>query len=274
MIVESAPAKLNLALRVGPPLPDGMHPLCSIFCSIDLADEVLVEPAESDSLSCPGVGAHNLAQRALEEFRAEVGQAVQPLSVRIDKRIPVASGLGGGSADAAAVLRAANRLAGEPLELGGLLAVAERIGADVPSQVRPGHAVVSGTGELVEPVPLPRLAFVLLPSEGLETGEVYAELDRLKAWRETVDPEPLRQLATGTLPELAGGIENDLERAALSLRPERQQALEELRRAGALAAAISGSGPTAFGLFRSTREAAEAAAVMEGALLTHAQTAP
>ena len=274
MIVENAPAKVNLVLHVGPPRADGLHPLCSLFCSIDLADEVQVEPAEMDQVTCPGVGPQNLAERALGEFRAELGRGASPLSVRIEKRIPVAAGLGGGSADAAAVLRAANRLAGEPLAPEDLVALASRVGSDVPSQVRPGHAVVWGLGELVEPVPLPPLALVLLPAEGLSTGEVYAELDRLQAWREDIDPEPVRELATGTLPEIAERVENDLERATLSLRPEREQALEELRRAGALAAAISGSGPTAFGLFRSTQEAAEAASQIEGALLTHAQAAP
>jgi 4-diphosphocytidyl-2-C-methyl-D-erythritol kinase len=270
MIEEPARAKVNLVLHVGPPRHDGLHPLCSLFCAIDLADTVFVEPAESDSISCPGVAGGNIAERALAEFRAEVGEAAGPLSVRIEKRIPVAAGLGGGSADAAAVLRAANRLAGEPLALDALRAVASRVGSDVPSQVRPGHAIVAGTGELVEPAALPPLAFVLLPGEGLSTADVYAELDRLEAWRDAVDPEPLRRLATATLPELASGVENDLEPAALSLRPDREGALRELRQAGPLAAAISGSGPSAFGLFRSTPEAAAAAAGIEGALVTHA----
>jgi len=190
--------------------------------------------------------------------------------VRIEKRIPIAAGLGGGSADAAAVLRAANRLTGEPLDLEALRAVARRVGSDVPSQLRPGHSVVSGTGEVVEPVALPRLALVLAPAAGLRTGEVYAELDRLEAWRDAVDPEPLRELATATLPELAWGVENDLEPAALSLRPKRETALRALREKGALAAAISGSGPSAFGVFRSTPEAAAAAAGIEGGLVTHA----
>jgi 4-diphosphocytidyl-2-C-methyl-D-erythritol kinase len=274
MIREPARAKVNLVLHVGSPQPGGMHPLCSLICSIELADEVVVEPAERDHVSCPGVGPENLAERALAEFRAEVGRDTHPLSVRIEKRIPIAAGLGGGSADAAAVLRAANRLAGDPLDFDGLLALASRVGSDVPGQVRPGHAVVAGTGELVEPVSLPPLALVLLPGEGLSTAEVYAELDRLEAWRDALDPEPLRELATATLPEIADGVENDLQQATLSLRPERERALRRLREAGAVAAAISGSGPTAFGLFRSTPEAADAAAGMEGALITHAHVAP
>jgi 4-diphosphocytidyl-2-C-methyl-D-erythritol kinase len=270
MIREHAYAKVNLVLHVGRPRDDGMHELCSLFSSIDLADEVVVTPAERDEVSCPGVGPGNLAERALAEFRDEVGPEAGPMAVRIEKRIPVAAGLGGGSADAAAVLRAANALAGEPLDVDGLRALASRLGSDVPSQVRPGHAIVTGTGELVEPVGLPPLALVLLPDDGLRTADVYAELDRLAAWRDPLDPEPLRRLATGTLPELAAGVENDLEPATLSLRPERAEALERLRRAGALAAAVSGSGPTAFGLFRSSSDAAGAAAGVEGALTAHA----
>jgi 4-diphosphocytidyl-2-C-methyl-D-erythritol kinase len=270
VIEETARAKVNLVLHIGPPRADGLHPLCSLFCALDLTDRVFAEPADSDRVDCPGVDSENIAERALAEFRAEAGRAARPLSVRIEKRIPVAAGLGGGSADAAAVLRAANRLAGEPLEEADLLAVARRVGSDVPSQVRPGHSVVAGTGELVEPVALPRLALVLVPSEGLRTAEVYAELDRIRAWRGAVDPEPLRRLVTGTLAEIAGGVENDLEPAALSLRPDRRPALEALREKGALAAAISGSGPTAFGLFRSAPEATAAAAGIEGALVAHA----
>ncbi|MFN2617461.1 MAG: 4-(cytidine 5'-diphospho)-2-C-methyl-D-erythritol kinase [Thermoleophilaceae bacterium] len=273
MIHERAHAKVNLVLHVGRPRADGMHPLCSLFSSIDLADDVVVAPAERDEVSCAGVGPGNLAERALAEFREEVGQAAGAMSVRIEKRIPIAAGLGGGSADAAAVLRAANALAGEPLDLEGLRALATRLGSDVPGQLRPGHALVTGTGELVEAVRLPPLALVLLPGHGLSTAAVYAELDRLGAGRDELDPEPLRLLATGTLPELAAGIENDLERASLSLRPDRQAALGRLREAGALGAAISGSGPTAFGLFRSSPEAARAASEIEGALVAHAHEA-
>src|SRR5919197_4693418 len=168
MIVESAPAKVNLVLHVGPPRADGLHPLCSLFCSIDLADEVEVEPAEMDQVTCPGVGPQNLAERALGEFRAELGRGASPLSVRIDKRIPVAAGLGGGSADAAAVLRAANKVAGEPLTPDGLRELALEVGSDVPSQIQPGHCIVTGAGERVEPVELASMAVVLVcASDGL-----------------------------------------------------------------------------------------------------------
>ena len=256
-MTERAPAKVNLVLRVGPPGDDGMHPLASLFASIELADELTIEEADRDEVICPGVEGENLAARALEEFRAAGGDP-PPLRVTIEKRIPVAAGLGGGSADAAAVLRTAERIS--PLPEGRLLEVAASLGSDVPSQLRPGHAIVTGTGERVEPVGLPPMAIVLVPSaEGLSTAAVYAELDRLRPQAPPPDPRGLAELAAGAVGELAASLANDLEPAVLSLRPELSDVLAELRDSGALGARITGSGPTAFGVY-ADRSAAEAAA--------------
>ncbi len=173
-----------------------------------------------------------------------------PLAVRIEKRIPVAAGLGGGSADAAAVLRVANRITREPLDLDALRRVGAGVGADVPSQVAPGHALVRGAGEVVEQIDLPEMWLVLVPSRGgLATAEVYAEADRLGIGRPRLDPAAARALAGSSLPELAEGLDNDLQAAALSLRPELDGSLASLRTAGALAALVTGSGPTVFGVF-------------------------
>ncbi|MEA2478988.1 MAG: 4-diphosphocytidyl-2-C-methyl-D-erythritol kinase, partial [Thermoleophilaceae bacterium] len=264
MIELRAPAKVNLVLHVGPVRGDGLHELCSLFASLELADEVRVERAArgaaGDSVTCPGVGGPNLAARALAELRAELGGELPPLAVTIDKRIPVAAGLGGGSADAAAVLRAANELAGRPLGANALRAIGARLGADVPSQVEPGHALVTGAGEGVERLALPPLALVLVPQhEGLSTPAVYREADRIGSTRERLDPDALRALAAAPVATLAAALDNDLEPAALSLRPELRDELDGLRAAGALAARITGSGPTAFGVF-ATRAAAERAA--------------
>lgn len=261
MIAERAYAKANLVLRVGAPRPDGLHPLCSLFASLDLADDVLVEPAGHDEVVCQGVGGENLAAAAITAFRAAVpGAALPPLRVEIRKRIPVAAGLGGGSADAAAVLRAANEIAGSPLTKAELRGVAAGLGADVPSQVDPRHAVVTGVGEEVEPVDLPAMTLVLAPrSEGLSTAAVYAELDRIGGHTDRLDPSSLRRLAAGSVEGLASGLANDLEAAALSLRPELRESIEALLGAGALAARVTGSGPTTFGVF-ATRERAEQAA--------------
>ena len=268
---ERAYAKLNLVLHVGPPREDGLHPICSLMASIDLADELTAIPRESggDMVDSPGVPGENLAARALAEFRARVGVDLPPLELRIDKRIPVAAGLGGGSADAAAALRIANELTGRPLGHEELLLLASDLGSDVPSQVDPRHALVQGVGERIEPLKLPKLVAVLVPDRaGLSTAAVYAELDRIGGTRADLDPEPLRALAAAPPVELAAALENDLQQAALSLRPDLEQRVEELRAAGALSAAVSGSGPTCFGLFRDRAAADDAAASIPGALVT------
>jgi 4-diphosphocytidyl-2-C-methyl-D-erythritol kinase len=245
-----APAKLNLCLYLGRRREDGLHELCSLFEPLELADLIEVMPAERDEVICLGVEGENLAMRALAGLR-ERGWEHEPLRVEIEKRVPVAAGLGGGSGDAAAVLRLA---AGEVADLPQLAA---ELGADVPSQLRPSLALVRGIGERIEPLPEPaEHAAVLLPGGGgLSTAAVFAEADRLGLGR---GPEELEELA-GRLREVAGAgasplsypdlLVNDLEPAALSLRPEIGEALQRLRAAGAPLAILSGSGPTAVGLF-------------------------
>ena len=260
MIVH-APAKLNLCLYVGPRRRDGLHELVSIFCPLGLADRIVVERSAADEVRCEGVIGPNLAAAALEALRAR-GWPAAPLRVEIEKRIPVAGGLGGGSADAAAVLRLA---AGE---VEGVAEIAAELGADVPSQLDPVPALVTGAGERVERLPAPaELAVVGIPARrGLATGAVYAEADRLGAGRAGAE---LRELE-GQLRAAAGAgaspldyrdlLRNDLEPAARELRPEADEALGALRDAGAEVAMIAGSGPTAVGLFAEARAAEEAAA--------------
>lgn len=258
---EPAYAKLNLLLHVGAPRADGLHPICSSVASIDLADDVQLGPSETDEdrVECPGVDGPNLAEAALAAFRQRV-PALPRIAVRIVKRIPVAAGLGGGSADAAAVLRAANRMAGDALDPDALREIAAGLGSDVPSQVEPRHALVQGTGEIVEPLELPRLGAVLVTQDhGLSTAAVYEQLDRSGGWRAELDPDRVRALGAGVL-------ENDLQPAALALRPELGAVLDRLRDAGARGALVSGSGPTCFGLFRHGPEADAAAAAIPGAL--------
>ncbi|MDQ3719955.1 MAG: 4-(cytidine 5'-diphospho)-2-C-methyl-D-erythritol kinase [Actinomycetota bacterium] len=274
MLWERAPAKVNLVLHVGRRRGDGLHELCSLFAPLELEDELSFAPAEGprDEVVCRGVEGPNLAERALEAFRTRA--RLSPLRVEIEKRIPVSGGLGGGSADAAAALRAANRMAGEPLELDELQALGAGLGADVPSQLLPRPALVTGAGERVEPVELLPLWLVLVPSdEGLSTAEVYGELDRLEGGRQKLDPGALRALAGAGAGRIAQAAENDLEAPALSLRPDLEQRLFELCDHAALAARLSGSGPTAFGLFDGRQAAERAAAALPGAVLTRT-TAP
>ncbi|MGN6587806.1 MAG: 4-(cytidine 5'-diphospho)-2-C-methyl-D-erythritol kinase [Solirubrobacterales bacterium] len=256
-----APAKLNLCLYLGAPREDGLHELCSLFEPLALADLITATPAERDEVVCPGVEGENLAARALAGLR-ERGWEREPLRIEIEKRVPVAAGLGGGSGDAAAVLRLA---AGEVADLPQLAA---ELGADVPSQLRPSLAVVRGAGEQVEPLREPaEHAAVLLPGGGgLSTAAVFAEADRLGLGR---SPEELDELAA-RLREVAGAgasplsypelLVNDLTEVALLLRPDIGEALETLRVAGAPVAILSGSGPTAVGLFPDLSSAQKAAA--------------
>jgi 4-diphosphocytidyl-2-C-methyl-D-erythritol kinase len=259
-----APAKLNLCLYLGPRRDDGLHELCSLFEPLALADLIEVSAAPRDEVICPGVEGENLAARALAGLR-ERGWAREPLRVEIEKRVPVAAGLGGGSGDAAAILRLA---AGDVDDLSGLAAA---LGADVPSQLRPALALVQGAGERVEPLPEPAPhAAVLLPDGGgLGTAEVFAEADRLGLGREPGELEGLAaelRAAAGAgasplaYPEL---LVNDLEAPARSLRPTIGDALDELREAGAPVALLSGSGPTAVGLFPDLGAAQAAATAID-----------
>jgi 4-diphosphocytidyl-2-C-methyl-D-erythritol kinase len=245
-----APAKLNLCLYLGHRRDDGLHELRSLFCPITLSDRIVVSDAERDEVVCPQVDGPNVAEAALAALR-DRGWRANPLRVEIEKRIPVAAGLGGGSADAAAVLRLARE------DIGDLDRLAAVLGADVPSQLDPAFALVGGAGEVVEPLAAPaHFGIVLIPDdEGLSTAEVYAEADRLGLGREQAE---LEEIAAELLRAARGGasplayrelLVNDLARAAVSLRPRITGALEALRDAGAEVALVTGSGPTAFGLF-------------------------
>jgi 4-diphosphocytidyl-2-C-methyl-D-erythritol kinase len=272
-----APAKLNLCLYLGPARADGLHELCSLFEPLALSDLIEVEEAERDEVVCPGVEGENLAARALAALR-EHGWKGPPLRIQIRKRTPVAAGLGGGSADAAAVLRLA---AGEVAELPR---IAAELGADVPSQLNPSLALVRGAGEEVEPLPEPAPhAVVLLPGRGgLSTADVFAEADRLGLGRGVEDLEDLarriRAAAGAGASPLAYTelLANDLEPAARSLRPEIGDALDALRAVGAQHSLLTGSGPTAFGLFPGLGEARAAAAELDrdDAIVCEAGRAP
>jgi 4-diphosphocytidyl-2-C-methyl-D-erythritol kinase len=278
-----APAKLNLGLYLGKPREDGLHELCSLFEPLALADLLRITEAERDEVICPGVEGENLAARALRALR-ERGWDAPPLRIEIEKRTPVAAGLGGGSADAAAVLRLAadpecvrsfGRIATKSANSRGVVAdlpsIAAELGADVPSQLRPALALVRGAGERVEPLPAPaEHAALLLPSGGgLSTKAVFDEADRLGLGREEAAldaiADELRVAAgAGTSPlAYVDLIVNDLEPAAISLRPDIGDALEALRTTGAPAVFLSGSGPTAVALFSSISEAERAASKLD-----------
>ena len=251
-MILRAPAKLNLCLYVGERRADGLHELRSLFCPLLLSDRIVVGAAagEADEVICPGIEGPNLVGVALEAMRAR-GWRREPVRVEIEKRIPVAAGLGGGSADAAAILR----LAAD--ELDDLPAIAAALGADVPSQLEPSFALVSGAGEVVEPLAGPGpFAIVMIDDDpGLNTGEVYAQADKLGGGRSAGELEELgarlREAASRGASPLSYTelLVNDLQQAAISLRPEIAEALAALDEVGAVHSMVTGSGPTAVGFF-------------------------
>jgi 4-diphosphocytidyl-2-C-methyl-D-erythritol kinase len=252
-----APAKVNLSLFLGGTRDDGRHRLVTVFESLSLADTLALEVTGSEDLVvCPGVEGENLAARALAGLRAR-GWDGPPVRVEIDKRIPVAAGMAGGSADAAAVLRLAMAVAGGRDQIAEEVdALAAELGADVPSQLLPGVVLGTGAGELVEHFePLPEHAFVVLPSSqfALSTPDVFREADRLGLQRSDAELDQLYGELVGVLapePSLPSRLlVNDLEPAAVSLCPWCGDALEAVRAAGAEHAMMSGSGPTVVGIW-------------------------
>ena len=240
-----APGKVNLCLFVGEPRADGLHPLVSVVQALSLADELTLAPGTgADEVVCPGVEGPNLAARALALYREATGWDAPPQRLTIEKRIPVAAGMGGGSSDAAATLRLAARAAGRPVPPG----LAPRLGADVASLLRPGRVLMTGAGEHVTPLasPPPPLGLLVLPVEAeLSTPAVYREADRLGLARSHTELAQLDALVRmGTW-----APENDLQDAARSLCPLIDTALAAARDAGADHVLVSGSGPTVVGLF-------------------------
>jgi 4-diphosphocytidyl-2-C-methyl-D-erythritol kinase len=270
-----APAKLNLCLYVGPTRDDGLHEIRSLFEPLELADELKLTEAAADEVIIEGIEGTDLTARALAALR-ENGWQGPPLRIEVTKRVPVAAGLGGGSADAAAVLRLARG------EIEGLRSIAARIGADVPSQLQPRACLVAGAGEVIEPAPPPaEHGVVLIPQEeGLATAAVYAEADRLGTPRGANELEAIRRQLRDAVDQGGSPLDyrehliNDLQPAAISLRPEIESALSALELAGAAHAMVTGSGPTAFGLYPTVDEAVAAAKRLSESFPSAVATAP
>jgi 4-diphosphocytidyl-2-C-methyl-D-erythritol kinase len=305
-VTARVPAKVNLQLAVGPPRADGYHDLVTVFHAVSLYDEVTVRPSDRTKVVVTGTGADsvpsgqaNLAARAataLARATRSRRQGRAAVLIEIRKRIPVAAGLAGGSADAAAALVACNELWGAGASPQDLRAVAAEVGSDVPFALLGGTAVGQGRGEqltaaLVTGVYHWVLAFA---TGGLSTPEVYATCDRLRAARAadaapvaaaiTVppgsaspqDPAAVTQpplLSTALMAALRSGdpaavgaeLTNDLQPAAVSLRSELRRTLTAGRQLGALGAIISGSGPTCAFLAGDASHARDLAVALTGA---------
>lgn len=269
-----APAKVNLQLSVGPPGPDGYHALATVFHAVALYDEVQAEPADEMRVSLSDADPEvpldgtNLALRAARALAERTGTD-RGVHLHLRKQIPVAAGMAGGSADAAAALVACDALWGTKLSRAELAEVAAGLGADVPFALLGGTAVGLGRGDRLSPV-LGRGTFhwvFAVAADGLSTPAVYAECDRLRASGEAPGPADLiadealmAALRTGDAKAVGAALSNDLQVAALSLRPALAQTLAAAAEFGALGAIVSGSGPTVAFLV-SSREAALDAAV-------------
>jgi 4-diphosphocytidyl-2-C-methyl-D-erythritol kinase len=276
-ITVRAPGKVNLYLSVGDRRDDGYHELTTVFQAVSLLDEVTVRNADVLSLELVGEGADklptdegNLAWQAAELMAEHVGRAPD-VSIMIDKSIPVAGGMAGGSADAAAVLVAMNSLWDLNIPRRDLRMLAAQLGSDVPFALHGGTALGTGRGEELATV-LSRNTFhwVLAFGDGeLLTPSVFSELDRLRDAADTprlAEPGPvLAALAAGDPQQLAPLLGNELQAAAVSLDPALRRALRAGEEAGALAGVVSGSGPTCAFLCTSAASAVDVGTQLSGA---------
>ena len=280
-VTVRVPAKLNLQLAVGPPRGDGYHDLVTVFHAVSLFDEVTVVSAGQDGIVVTGEGADrvpadgdNLALRAVAALRAAMTGAAADragVHVTIAKRIPVAAGLAGGSADAAAALVACNELWRAGLSQAQLVEVAARVGSDVAFALLGGTAVGRGRGERLSPALAPATPYhwVLAFADGhLSTPEVYATLDRLRA-AEAAEPDLdaalMSALRSGDARLLGRALSNDLQQAAVTLFPALRKTLAAGLELGALGALVAGSGPTCVFLAASANRALDLAVSLSGA---------
>ncbi|MER5944776.1 4-(cytidine 5'-diphospho)-2-C-methyl-D-erythritol kinase [Streptomyces sp. NPDC001904] len=254
-VTVRVPAKVNVQLAVGGARPDGFHDLANVFLAVGLYDEVTVEPADELTLTCTGPGSDqvpldrtNLAARAAIALAERHGLGDPTVRIHIAKDIPVAGGMAGGSADAAGALVACDALWGTGASRAELLDICAELGSDVPFSLVGGAALGTGRGEKLQPLEVGgEFWWVFAVADGgLSTPAVYREFDRLspEAPEPVASPALLDALRTGDVRRLAATVTNDLQPAALSLFPSLKETLDAGTAAGAVAALVSGSGPT------------------------------
>ena len=264
-------AKLNLTLDILGKREDGYHDLRMVMQSITLADTLTLEENRGEGLRVSAnlrflpTGEKNLAAAAALRFWEALGREPEDLDIRIEKRIPVCAGMAGGSSDAAAVLRALNQRAGEPFSPKELARLGERVGSDVPYCVLGGTALAEGRGEVLTPLPpLPRCWVVACkPDFPISTPELFAQADRVKLRRRPDTAGLVAALEAGDL----GGVARRMYNVFEDVLPARlytrvAEIKNDLIQCGALGANMSGSGPTAFGLFDRLEAAQEARACL------------
>ena len=264
-------AKLNLTLDILGKREDGYHDLRMVMQSITLADTLTLEENQGEGLRVSAnlrflpTGEKNLAAAAALRFWEALGREPENLDMRIEKRIPVCAGMAGGSSDAAAVLRALNQRAGDPFSPKELARLGERVGSDVPYCVLGGTALAEGRGEVLTPLaPLPRCWVVACkPDFPISTPELFAQADRVKLRRRPDTAGLVAALEAGDL----GGVARRMYNVFEDVLPARlytrvAEIKNDLIQCGALGANMSGSGPTAFGLFDRLEAAQEARACL------------
>ncbi len=282
-VTVRVPAKINLQLAVGPLRPDGYHGLVTVFHAVSLFDEVTVtavDPGQGDAdrvgvtgedAAAVPVNSDNLALRAVRALRDATGTG-SSVAVTIAKRIPVAGGMAGGSADAAAALAACNELWGTGLSQPELGEVAGGVGSDVAFAVLGGTAVGRGRGEQLTPALTAPASYhwvLAFADAHLSTPAVYGTLDRLRAGQQVAEPELstelMAALRAGDPGRLGAALSNDLQAAAVSLFSPLRKTLAAGLEFGALGALVSGSGPTCFFLAGTASQATEIAVALSGA---------
>jgi len=278
-IEERGAGKVNLYLDVLSDGASGFHQVKSIMQSITLYDRVVVSAikdcATDISIECElpfiPTDERNIAHVASKLFLSEIGSTAK-INIRLQKRIPVAGGMAGGSADGAAVLMALNRLYGNPLSKDALLALGAKLGSDVPFCIMGKTALCEGRGEIITPIKnRARLLYLIVPSsESVSTPWAYSELDRIygdfkgrEAENEARFSRLMDALANGDVSGICANMYNIFESVILEQRPLAKRAKELLIEGGAIGAMMSGSGPTVFGIFESEKVRETALSVLK-----------
>lgn len=256
MLYEKAPAKINLTLDVLHKRPDGFHEVEMIMTTVDLADRIWLRPTDNGKIIIKASERHvpndrkNLAYQAAELLQIECG-ITNGVEITLEKSIPVAAGLAGGSSDAAATLRGLNRLWDLKLSVEELARLGARIGSDVSFCVHGGTALATGRGELIEILPPPPNCWVILakPAISVSTGDIYGNLN-VSAIDHINTVGMIEALRAGDYDKMCQSVGNVLETVTMDLHPQVVVLKEQMKRFGADAVLMSGSGPTVFGLVK------------------------
>ena len=270
LLVEKAYAKINLGLKVLGRRSDGYHEILSMVQCVDLADVLYFEPASSDQLTCSLesllTGPDNLVCRAVDAFRTRLNRPTQSFRIHLKKNIPIGAGLGGGSTDAAAVLRALNRFYDQPFSNADLRQIAATLGSDIPFLVEGGTALMRGRGEILEALSWEGEVFYVLayPEVEISTAWAYNQLGTILT-ENTPYFSFIVSLSGGCVDHnrLFEVLENDFTPAVERTYPIVAELRSQLDQAGARAMSMSGSGSTVYGIFDDRKTASQAQSALQ-----------